>query len=104
MVQKEKLENGGATAQKICLVAVCYHNIAAEQMVLEKAKEACASSQNARRLARLSLSYSNKWVRQFEATHAAALEALSHDKHLMTQFNSGDQSKLFLELSSGLYS
>ena len=39
-----------------------YHNIAVEQLLLSRVHEACVSSQNARRLAKLSLSYSNRWV------------------------------------------
>jgi hypothetical protein len=86
------------------MVAVCYHNIAAVQLLLEKPHEACVSSQNARRLARLSLSYSNKWLRQFEATHAGALAALTADKDLAAKFNTVDQTKLFNSLTTGLYS
>ena len=67
MVEDGRLESGGASAQKICLVAVTYHNIAAEQLLLSRIHEACVSSQNARRLARLSLSYSNRWLPTFEA-------------------------------------
>ena len=39
--------------------------------------EACMSSQNARRLARLCLSYSNRWLRSFEGTHKLALAELA---------------------------
>lgn len=35
------------------------------------------SSQNARRLARLCLSYSNRWLRSFEGTHKLALAELA---------------------------
>lgn len=35
------------------------------------------SSQNARRLARLCLSYSNRWLHSFEGTHKLALAELS---------------------------
>lgn len=44
--------------------------------------EACLASQNARRLAKLSLSYSNRWIKYFDATHEAALIALSTQKHV----------------------
>ena len=36
-----------------------------------------AQAQNARRLARLCLSYSNRWLDKFESTHRCAAEALS---------------------------
>ena len=35
------------------------------------------SSQNARRLARLCLSYSNRWLHSFEGTHKLALAELA---------------------------
>ena len=104
LVENDKLETGGASAQKICLVAVCYHNIAAEQLQLEKAQEACVSSQNARRLARLSLSYSNRWLHQFESTHAGALSMLSEQKDIKSKFRNIEQARLFQSLTSGLYS
>jgi len=77
MVEDERLQIGGTNAEKICLVAVCYHNIAVEQIILSRAAEASVSSQNARRLARLSLSYANRWINNFEATHQYALKDLS---------------------------
>ena len=46
-----------------------YHNLAVAQLALENFQQACVSSQNARRLARLSLSYSNRWMLRFDATH-----------------------------------
>lgn len=77
MVEDERLQVGGSNAQKICMVAVTYHNIAVEQLTLRRPAEACVSSQNARRLARLSLSYANRWINCFERTHHCALERLS---------------------------
>lgn len=77
LVHEGKLEVGGTNAQKICMVAVCYHNIAVEQLLLFRPGEACVASQNARRLAKLSLSYSNRWIKVFEATHQAALTKLT---------------------------
>ncbi|CAM9350178.1 unnamed protein product [Ectocarpus sp. 12 AP-2014] len=77
MVQEGKLDLGGNSPQKLCLVAICYHNMAVEQLILRHAGEACMSSQNARRLARLCLSYSNRWLHSFEGTHKLALAELS---------------------------
>ncbi|CAM9282676.1 unnamed protein product [Ascophyllum nodosum] len=77
MVQEGKLDVGGNSPQKLCLVAICYHNIAVEQLILRHAGEACMSSQNARRLARLCLSYSNRWLHSFEGTHKLALAELA---------------------------
>ena len=103
MVEDGRLESGGASAQKICLVAVTYHNIAAEQLLLSRIHEACVSSQNARRLARLSLSYSNRWLKNFEATHKMALAALSTQREVRTKIHSKEQAQLFQDLTSTLY-
>lgn len=104
MVEDERLESGGPSSQKICLIAVTYHNIAVEQLLLSRVMEACVSSQNARRLARLSLSYSNRWIQNFEATHRLALTALSTQKEVRTQIRTKDQSTLFMDLSKTMYS
>lgn len=48
-----------------------------EQLILRHSGEACMSSQNARRLARLCLSYSNRWLHSFEGTHKLALAELA---------------------------
>ena len=103
MVEDGRLEGGGSSAQKICLVAVTYHNIAVEQLLLSRVNEACVSSQNARRLARLSLSYSNKFVKNFEATHQLALVALSTQKDVRKQLRNKEQATLFMDLTKTLY-
>ena len=36
MVERGDLEGGGSSAEKLCLVAVCYHNIAVEQLILKR--------------------------------------------------------------------
>ena len=36
MVERGELEGGGSSAEKLCLVAVCYHNIAVEQLILKR--------------------------------------------------------------------
>lgn len=103
MVEDGRLESGGASAQKICLVAVTYHNIAVEQLLLSRVHEACVSSQNARRLARLSLSYSNRWLKNFEATHRMALAALSTQREVRVKIQSKDQAQLFQDLTKTMF-
>ncbi|CAM9526846.1 unnamed protein product, partial [Chrysoparadoxa australica] len=68
MVEDGRLDIGGSSPQKLCMVAVCYHNAAVEHLATRSLGEACSSSQNARRLARLCLSFSNRWVHCFEGT------------------------------------
>jgi tetratricopeptide (TPR) repeat protein len=80
MVERGQLEDGGVSSQKIALVAVCYHNVAVTQLNLGQFQEACIASQNGRRLARLSLAYSNRWVEHMEYTHKMALAALCREQ------------------------
>jgi len=82
------------------MVAVAYHNIAVEQLVLRHVAEACVSSQNARRLARLCLSFSNRYLAQFETTHKTALKDLAST--VRTKQN-GKEAAVFAKLSSQLY-
>ena len=125
LVDEERLETGGASAQKICMVAVrvflpqlcpslphcvtpsqvCYHNVAVEHLALHQPQEACVDSQNARRLARLSLSYSNRYLRHFETTHAAALEALSLSKPVKSVLKDAevDQKQTVKRLAEDLF-
>lgn len=77
MVEREQLEAGGAPAQKLCLVAACFHNVAVEHLFLGNVHDACVASQNARKLARLCLSYSNRWLGHMDATHQRCLGALA---------------------------
>ncbi|KAJ8601368.1 hypothetical protein CTAYLR_005020 [Chrysophaeum taylorii] len=77
LVRTGKLDLGGGAPHKLCMVAVCYHNLAVEQLLLNHVAEAAVSAQNARRLARLCLSYSNRWLHNFETTHQCATEQLA---------------------------
>jgi hypothetical protein len=99
MVEDGRLEVGGVAPQKLCLVAVCYHNIAVEQLGLRLISEACVSAQNARRLARLCLSYSARFLKYFEKTHQVALEELSG---IASDKNNEEAGRLFRRLLNQL--
>lgn len=79
LVRTGRLDLGadGTMPHKLCMIAICYHNLAVEQLLLNHAAEAAVSAQNARRIARLCLSYSNRWIHKFEATHKCATEQLA---------------------------
>ena len=82
LVETGALDAGGAAPHKLCLVAVAHHNVAVEQGNLQHLEEAVVSAQNARRLARLCLSYSNRWLDDFERTHRWCAESLAlRDAH-----------------------
>lgn len=94
LIEQNKLEDpngdgsGAASAQKICLAAVCYNNLAVEQLHLRDFEAASTSSANAKRLAKLCLSYSNRWLAQFEATSncvALAIAILMEDANAETR-------------------
>ncbi|EGZ30140.1 hypothetical protein PHYSODRAFT_470836 [Phytophthora sojae] len=88
MIEDNKLEEtaeggvGGGSAQKLCLAAVCYNNLAVEQLHMREFEAASVSSANTQRLAKLCLSYSNRWLSQFQATSdcvALAIATLMED-------------------------
>ena len=76
LVDAGKLEVGGASPQKLSMIAVAFHNLAVEHLLIGHDGEAAVAAQNARRLARLCLSYSNRWLKRFEGTHELALAKL----------------------------
>ena len=101
MVDDGSLDVGSNNAQQLLLVSVAYHNIAVEQLILRHVSEACVSSQNARRLARLCLSYSNRYLPNFEATHVVALKELAASvRHKQDE----EQHDIFRQLANSLYS
>lgn len=61
------------------------------------------ASQNARRLARLSLSYSNRYLRHFEATHRSCLAALHHTLEIRSKVKGKDKKELFKNLTETFY-
>eukprot|EP01029_Cantina_marsupialis_P008928 TRINITY_DN2094_c0_g1_i2.p1 TRINITY_DN2094_c0_g1~~TRINITY_DN2094_c0_g1_i2.p1 ORF type:complete len:144 (-),score=39.70 TRINITY_DN2094_c0_g1_i2:156-587(-) len=100
MLETNQLEEGASGAYILSLVAVCYHNLAVEQYRMKKMKQACQCSQNARRLARLSLSFSTQWLSNFEATHNACLTGLSIEQETNADNCDGE---MMTGLSSQLY-
>lgn len=65
---KLKFTEDAATSEELCIVAVGYHNLAVIQLKLEASDLACKSILNARKIARLCLSYSNRWLSRFQWT------------------------------------
>ena len=90
MVRQGQLDLGGSSPHKLCMIAIAYHNLAVELLYLSKPQQASIAAQNGRRLSRLCLSYSNRWLNNFEATHQAATLAVltvaaSKEKRIATQ-------------------
>jgi hypothetical protein len=79
LVEASRLEEAGgrASGQKLCLVAVCYNNLAVEQLHLRELEAAGVAAENAQRLAKLCLSYSNRWLAQLDATRRCVALALA---------------------------
>ncbi len=63
-----------ATSEELCIVAVGYHNLAIVQLKMEASDLACKSILNARKIARLCLSYSNRWLSNFQWTFDICVE------------------------------
>jgi tetratricopeptide (TPR) repeat protein len=91
-----------ATSSQLCLIAVAYHNLAVTQLKLQAPDLACKSSQNSRRIARLCLSHSNRWLSTLQRTHEIAFDdvkaQLSKIKHI-----NASQRRVIQELAQTLY-
>jgi len=104
-MESGKLESSTTSqAERLCMVAVAYHNIAALEIQLENFQQACIASQNARRLARLCLSFSNRWLKQFDATHRNALVAMISAREMREVFSSNEERDYFESLATAYYS
>uniref|UniRef100_A0A6V2AXG6 Anaphase-promoting complex subunit 5 n=1 Tax=Ditylum brightwellii TaxID=49249 RepID=A0A6V2AXG6_9STRA len=102
MVENGSLQSQGNSDdyQLVLLVAVTYHNIAVHQLTVGRIGDACISSQNARRLARLCLSVSSRYIHNFEATHKRALSELTS---VMEKEQNKDQVVTFKKLINELF-
>jgi disulfide bond formation protein DsbB len=79
MVENGRLSLQEASPKQLCLVAVGYHNLAVIQLKLAMPDLACKSSQNARKIARLCLAYSNRWIDIFQYTHEIAINDMKYE-------------------------
>ena len=61
----------------LLLISITYHNIAAQQLMTGHVSDACISSQNARKLARLCLSVSSHYLPILESIHKTSLNQLA---------------------------
>jgi len=104
MVEDGRLAFADATPKQLCLVAISYHNLAVIQMKLLVPDLACKSSQNARKIARLCLSYSNRWIHIFQWTHEAAMEDIRFQLTLKPKIPLNDQQlHVIKELTAEMY-
>ncbi|KAJ1419577.1 hypothetical protein B484DRAFT_421583 [Ochromonadaceae sp. CCMP2298] len=79
MVESGRLADVDATPKQLCLVAIGYHNLAVVQLKLAMPDLACKNSQNARKIARLCLASSNRWIDTFQYTHEIAVADLKYE-------------------------
>jgi hypothetical protein len=104
MVEGGRLAAVDATPKQLCLVAIGYHNLAVVQLKLAMPDLACKNSQNARKIARLCLSYSNRWIDTFQYTHEICISDIKYE---LSSKNAGDltpaQLALVIELSEALF-
>jgi hypothetical protein len=122
LVEGGRLDIGGASPQKLCMTAVCYHNMAVssksrwanhfhshdrvqvEHLRLRNLQLACECSQSALKLAQLCLSYSSRWLSSMERTHELVLEQLCAEYSTRVAHISPEEKQLFSTLTSQLYS
>ena len=99
MVENGRLAQLNASPKQLCLISVCYHNLAVVQLKLALPDLACKNSQNARKLARLCLSHSNRWIKVMQYTHEVAINDLKFD---LQSKNITDLTAEQMELVKGL--
>lgn len=104
MVESGRLATADATPKQLCLVAIGYHNLAVVQLKLAMPDLACKNSQNARKIARLCLSYSNRWIETFQYTHEIAITDIKYElSSKKARELSPAQLALVIELSEALF-
>ena len=82
---------------QMIIVAVAYHNIAVQQVIAEKIRQACVSSQNGRRLIKMCLNYGNSYIAQFESTHRICLDRLMRIAHYKKRCGADEKLELLFE-------
>ena len=100
MVEKGALDVESDYNQVLLLSSVAYHNIAVQQLMLGHISDACVSSQNSRRLARMCLSVSTHFLPMLETTHKNALNELSS---VAKNTHCEEQASIFENLISELF-
>jgi len=94
MVDDGSLSFEEASPEQLCIIAIAYHNLAVAQLKLKIPNLACQNSMNARKIARLCLSFSNRWTNAFQYTHNAALEDLKYELSLKLKEGELDDEQL----------
>jgi hypothetical protein len=102
MVENGKIAFEDTNPKQLCMVAVAYHNLAVIQLKLQVPDAACKNSQNARKIARLCLSHSNRWMTIFHWTHQIALEDAKYLLRDNVELND-KQRKVIAELTDMVY-
>ena len=100
MVESGALDDEADSNQVLLLGSVAYHNIAVQQLLLGHISDACVSSQNARRLARMCLSASSHYLPALESTHKTALNQLAS---VLKNGQNEEQAELFRALIEELF-
>jgi hypothetical protein len=104
MVETGRLSSVEATPKQLCLVAIAYHNLAVIQLKLDLPDLACKNSHNARRIARLCLSYSNRYIDIFQCTHEVAINDMKYElEHLDCTTMTTQQTMIIKELAEALF-
>lgn len=104
MVESGRLSMVAASPKQLCMVSVAYHNLAVVQLKLDCSDLACKNSQNARKIARLCLSFSNRYIDTFQYTHSVAISDMKYDLSSRTAEDfTAEQLAVIKELSEALF-
>ena len=74
--EKRPEKNVDNDRQIVLLISVAYHNLCCLQLVKGQIGDACLNSQNCRRLSRLCMNVSSRYLTHFEETHIKAMNEL----------------------------
>ena len=97
---KVQSEIGPDDPEIMLMIALTYHNIAVIQILKGHIGDACISSQNCRRLCRLCMSVSSRYINQFEETH---MKALSEMSSMLRCKQTKEEASVFQKLVVGLF-
>eukprot|EP01038_Epipyxis_sp_PR26KG_P008964 gene8964-12086_t len=105
MLESGKFSKTESSPKQLCSVAIAYHNLAVVQLKLGLPDLACKNSQNARKIARLCLSYSNRWIDTFQYTHDICINDLKYELGQTNAAKTLTKEQLFMirELSEAMF-
>jgi hypothetical protein len=104
MVDDGVLETGGATSEKLTLVAVAYHNKAVDLLLSGHPQEACVAMQAVQRLQKLCAGSCGSFRDDFEWTQYSVLRALTTTAEVKALMRGMPAGAVLQKLAEDLFS